>query len=120
MLKDITIGQYFPGSSPIHKLDPRVKILLTLGYIVVLFAATNPIGLSVGILFLVFAYGLSKIPPVMILKSLRPVIPIILFTSVLNMLFIEGDVIFQWWILRITVQGVTTAVVMSVRIICLV
>lgn len=120
MLKDITIGQYFPGSSPIHKLDPRVKILLTLGYIVVLFAATNPIGLSVGILFLVFAYGLSKIPPVMILKSLRPVIPIILFTSVLNMLFIEGDVIFQWWILRITVQGVTTAVVMSVRIICLI
>ncbi len=120
MLKDITIGQYFPGSSPIHKLDPRVKILLTLGYIVVLFAATNPIGLSVGILFLVFAYGLSKIPPVMILKSLRPVIPIILFTSVLNMLFIEGDVISQWWILRITVQGVTTAVVMSVRIICLI
>lgn len=120
MLRDITIGQYFPGKSVIHKLDPRVKIVLTLAYIVMLFAASNPLGLSIGILFLVLAYGVSRIPASMILKSLKPVVPIILFTSVLNMFFIEGDILFQLWILKITLQGVTTAIVMSVRILCLI
>lgn len=120
MLRDITIGQYFPGKSVIHRLDPRVKIVLTLAYIVMLFSATNPLGLLVGILFLIFAYGISKIPPSMILKSLKPVVPIILFTSLLNMFFIDGKVLFQLWIIRITLEGVTTAIVMSVRIICLI
>ena len=121
MLKDITIGQYFPGDSFIHRLDPRMKIVLTFAYIVMLFMASNPLGLGIGILFLVFAYGISKIPPRMILKSLKPVVPIILFTSALNMLFIDGDnLLFQWGIITITLQGITTAIVMSVRIICLI
>ncbi|MEM1486279.1 energy-coupling factor transporter transmembrane component T [Oscillospiraceae bacterium PP1C4] len=120
MLRDITIGQYFPGKSVIHKLDPRMKIVLTMAYIVELFIASNPIGLLVGIGFLILAYGISKIPPFMILKSLKPVVPIIIFTSVLNMFFIEGDVLLQLWKIQITMQGVTTAIVMSVRIICLI
>lgn len=120
MLRDITIGQYFPGKSVLHLLDPRVKIVLTLAYIVMLFAASNPVGLLVGIAFLILAYALSKIPPSMILKSLKPVVPIILFTSLLNMFFIDGTPLVEFWILKITVQGVTTAVVMSVRIICLI
>lgn len=120
MLRDITIGQYFPGKSVIHRLDPRVKIVLTLAYIVMLFSATNPLGLLVGIVFLIFAYGISKIPPSMILKSLKPVVPIILFTSLLNMFFIDGTVLVQFWIIKITLEGVTTALVMSVRIICLI
>lgn len=120
MLRDITIGQYFPGKSILHKLDPRMKIVLTLAYIVMLFAATNPIGLAVGIAFLILAYGISKIPPSMILKSLKPVVPIILFTSILNMFFIEGDILFELWIFKLTLQGVTTAIVMSIRIICLI
>lgn len=120
MIRDITIGQYFPGGSVVHRLDPRMKLVLTFFYIVMLFIATNPIGLTIGIVFLILTYGVSKIPPSLILKSLRPVVPIILFTSLLNMFFIEGDALLTIWKLRITVQGVTTAVVMSIRIICLI
>ena len=120
MLKDITIGQYFPGTSPIHRLDPRMKSVLTVAYIILLFTAQNAVGLAVGVLFLVLVYGISKIPPVMILRSLKPVVPIIVFTSVLNMFFIDGRVLFQWWILKLTAEGVKTAVFMSVRIVCLI
>lgn len=120
MLRDITIGQYFPGNSLLHKLDPRVKIVLTLGYIVMLFAASNPMGLGVGIVFLALSYAISRIPASMILKSLKPVTPIILFTAVLNMFFIDGDPIWSWWKIAVTVQGLWTAVVMSIRILCLI
>ena len=88
MLKDITIGQYFPGKSVLHRLDPRMKLLLTVGYIVMLFAVNNPLGLLIGVAFLIFAYAISTIPPKMILKSLKPVIPIIVFTTILNMFFV--------------------------------
>ena len=120
MLKDITIGQYFPGKSVLHRLDPRMKILLTVGYIVMLFTISNPLGLCVGILFLIFAYAISGIPPRMITKSLKPVIPIIIFTTVLNMFFVKGDPLFDWWIFHISRQGLLTAVVMTIRIICLI
>ena len=120
MLKDITIGQYFPGKSVLHRLDPRMKILLTVGYIVMLFTVSNPLGLCVGILFLIFAYAISGIPPRMSTKSLKPVIPIIIFTTVLNMLFVKGDPLFDWWIFHISRQGLLTAVVMTIRIICLI
>lgn len=65
-------------------------------------------------------YAVSKIPGAMILKSLKPVVPIILFTAVLNMFFIDGKVLWQWWVIKITLQGVTTAIVMSIRIVCLI
>lgn len=120
MLKDITIGQYFPGKSVLHRLDPRMKILLTIGYIVMLFTVSNPLGLCVGILFLIFAYAISGIPPRMITKSLKPVIPIIIFTTVLNMFFVKGAPLFDWWIIHISRQGLLTAVVMTIRIICLI
>ena len=120
MLKDITIGQYFPGKSVLHRLDPRMKILLTVGYIIMLFSVSNPLGLCVGILFLVFAYAISGIPPRMMTKSLKPVIPIIMFTTVLNMFFVKGDPLFDWWIFHISRQGLLTAVVMTIRIICLI
>ena len=120
MLKDITIGQYFPGKSAIHKLDPRIKIVLTMAYIVMLFLARDVAGLAVGVLFLCLIYGISKVPPKMILKSLKPVVPIIIFTAVLNMFFIEGDPLVHWWIFTITKKGIMTAVVMAIRIICLI
>ena len=120
MLKDITIGQYFPCKSVLHRLDQRMKILMTVGYIVMLFTVSNPLGLCVGILFLIFAYAISGIPPRMITKSLKPVIPIIIFTTVLNMFFVKGDPLFDWWIFHISRQGLLTAVVMTIRIICLI
>ena len=118
MIKDITIGQYFPGRSPVHRLDPRVKIMLALGYIVILFVAQNAWGLGLGLVAGFGAYLISGIPLVMILKSLKPVVPIIIFTSVLNMLFVEGESLFHWWIVNITREGVHTAIFMSVQIIC--
>ena len=120
MIKDITIGQYFPGRSPVHRLDPRVKIMLALGYIVILFVAQNAWGLGLGGVAGFGAYLISGMPLVMILKSLKPVVPIIIFTSVLNMLFVEGESLFHWWIVNITREGVHTAIFMSVRIICLI
>ena len=120
MIKDITIGQYFPGKSPIHRLDPRVKILLTLGYIVMLFVAQNAWSLGLGIVFGLAAYLLSRIPLTMIVKSLKPVVPVILFTAALNMIFVDGETVFQLWVLKITREGIHTAVFMAVRIICLI
>ena len=120
MIRDITIGQYFPGHSPIHRLDPRVKILLSLAYIVLLFVARNIPGLLVGVAFALICYLISRVPLKMILKSLKPIVPIVLFTAVLNMLFVEGDVLWQWRFLTITRQGVMTAILMAIRIISLI
>ena len=120
MLKDITIGQYFPGNSVIHRLDPRMKIILTIAYIVMLFLAKGFSGIAVGVVFLIVCYGISRIPFSLILKSLKPVVPIILFTAVLNMFFVEGDPVFQWAFITISKQGLATAALMSIRILCLI
>ncbi len=99
MLRDITIGQHFPGNSLVHRFDPRLKLVLTIAYIVLLFAASNPLGLTLSILFLVAMYEVAKIPFKMILKSLKPILPIVLFTAVLNLFFVsgEGDPLVQFW-----------------------
>ncbi len=120
MLKDITIGQYFPGNSPVHRLDPRMKLVFTVVYVVMLFVATNPYALAVGIAFLLIVYPVSRIPGRMVRKSIKPIVPIILLTGILNMFFIDGNTLAQWWIFRITDKGVLTAILMSVRIICLI
>ena len=83
MLRDITIGQHFPGNSLVHRFDPRLKLVLTVAYIVLLFAASNPLGLTLSILFLGVMYKVAKIPVKMIGKSLKPILPIVLFTAVL-------------------------------------
>lgn len=121
MLKDITIGQYYPGKSVVHKLDPRIKIILTVLYIVMLFVASNPIGLTVGIIFMLSAYLLSRLPLGMLVKTMKPVLPIIIFTSVLNIFFLsEGNELFKIWVISITDKGLIMAVVMSIRIIALI
>lgn len=120
MLRDITIGQYFPGKSVLHRMDPRMKIILTAAYIVMLFLAKDLRGLSIGVVFVIVCYALSKIPPRMILKSLRPILPIVVFTSVLNMFFLEGTPIFEFGFLKITSEGLMMAAVTAVRILCLI
>ncbi len=120
MLKDITIGQFFPGNSFIHKMDPRMKLVAVLLYIIMLFVASHPLSLIVGVALLAVMYAVSKIPAAMVLKSLKPVIPIIIFTSVLNVFFISGEPLFSWWLIEITKEGITMAVLMSVRIVCLI
>lgn len=120
MLRDITIGQHFPGTSPLHTLDPRLKILVTIVYIVMLFVGTNPLGLALSIVFVCIAYGVAKIPMRMVARSIKPLVPILIFTFVLNIFFSAGEPIFSWWILKISKEGIYYAVQMAIRIVCLV
>ena len=122
MLRDITIGQHFPGNSLVHRFDPRLKILLTILYIVLLFAAANPLGLALSIAWLAVLYKMAKIPVRMIVKSLKPIVPIILFTCVLNLFFVtgQGEPLVQVWMLRIYAEGVRYAILMAVRVITLI
>lgn len=121
MIKDITIGQYFPGKSVLHRMDARVKILLTAVFIVMLFMAKSIQALSVGILFTVVTFIISRIPLKMMGKSLKPIVPIVIFTAVLNLFFIRtGDVLWQWKIIKLTSDGVDTSLFMVIRIICLI
>ncbi len=122
MLKDITIGQFFPGNSVIHRMDSRFKIMLDILYVVILFVADNFISLAVAGVFILMAYAVSEIKPVMMLKSLKPLMPIILFTAILNLFFVtgEGEPLVNWWIFTIYAEGITTAVFMIIRIVCLI
>ena len=122
MLRDITIGQHFPGNSLVHRFDPRLKLVLTIAYIVLLFAASNPLGLTLSILFLAVMYKLAKIPLKMIGKSLKPILPIVIFTAVLNLFFVtgEGNPLVHVWFLKIYAEGVRYAVLMAVRVMALI
>ena len=122
MLRDITIGQHFPGDSLVHRFDPRMKLVLTIAYIVLLFAASNPLGLTLSILFVAVMYKVAKIPGKMILKSLKPILPIVIFTAVLNLFFVsgEGEPLVHIWFLTIYAEGVRYAVLMAVRVMALI
>ena len=120
MLKDITIGQYFPGKSVVHKLDPRFKIIITGIFIAMLFSADSFIALAIGIIFLIVSFLLSKIPFKLMLKSLKPIIPIIVFTSVLNIFFLDGVVLFKIGFLKVTYEGLRTSAFMIIRIVALI
>ena len=122
MIRDITIGQHFPGDSLVHRFDPRLKLVLTIAYIAVLFAASNPLGLALSVLFLGAMYGVARIPLKMIGRSLKPILPIILFTAVLNVFFVsgEGEPLFRWSFLTIYAEGVRYAVIMGVRVAALI
>ena len=120
MLKDITLGQYFPGTSPLHRMDPRTKLLMLVLYIVTIFMSGSLLPFALCAVGLVLAIGLSRIPAKLILKSLKPIVIIVIFTGVLNILYTPGDVLVQFWIIRITRQGISTAAVMITRILLLV
>ena len=122
MLRDITIGQHFPGNSLVHRFDPRMKLVLTIVYIILLFAASNPLGLTLSLVFLVAMYGVAKIPFKLITKSLKPILPIILFTAVLNLFFVsgEGEPLVHFWVLNIYAEGLRYAILMAVRVMALI
>ena len=122
MIRDITIGQHFPGSSLVHRFDPRLKLVLTIAYIAVLFAASNPLGLALSVLFLTAMYLVAQIPLKMIGRSLKPIFPIILFTAVLNIFFVsgEGEPLFRWSFITIYAEGIRYAVIMGVRVAALI
>ncbi len=120
MISDITIGQYFPGNSLLHKMDARMKIILVLGLIVSLFICKNVVSLAVMVVLSIVIVAISKIPPKTIAKSVKPLIIIILITAVLNLFYGSGEPLVQLGRFKITVDGIETAVFMAVRIILLV
>ena len=120
MLKDITIGQFFPGNSAVHRLDPRVKIVLTVALIVLLFLAQGPVSYGLIILFLALVIGISRISPKMVVRGLKPILLIVMFTAVLNLFYTPGDYVWQWKFLHISVEGIRMAVFMVLRLMLLI
>lgn len=120
MLKDITLGQYFPGNSIIHRLDPRTKILIMLVYIVIVFLVQNFFGYIILTAFLTTCIIASKISPKYVIKGLKPILVFILFTGLFNLFLTQGTPIWQWWIFTITIEGIRTAGFMVLRLIFLI
>lgn len=121
MLRDITIGQFFPGDSIIHRLDPRFKIVITPIYIIMLFSGGGFVCLAIGAVYTFTAMILSRIPLKMFLKSIKPILPFLLITAVLNLLLVtSGDVLWKWKFIKITTEGVNISIFMVVRIVLLI
>ena len=121
MLKDITIGQYFPMNSVIHSLDPRFKIVITLLMIIMLFSGGSMICLAIGAVYTVMAMLLSRIPLKLFWKSVRPLMPFLVITAVLNIFIIKsGDTLWKWKFISITEDGLNSSAFMIIRITLLV
>ncbi len=121
MLKDITLGQYFPGNSPVHRLDPRTKLIMLVAYIVSLFVAQNWISYSLNLLFLAMVIAVSTIPVKSIVRGMKPLVFILIFTGILNLFFTAGETVWvEFWGITITEEGVVRAVFMVLRILMLI
>lgn len=121
MIRDITIGQYYPANSVLHRLDPRVKIMCTLLYLISLFLFENVYGYIVATLFLVSVIAISKVPFRFIVKGLKPIIMLLMITVLFNLLLTKtGTVLFEAWIFKITDEGLKVAALMTIRLIYLI
>ena len=121
MLKDITLGQYFPGNTLAHKLDPRTKILLVVLYIVALFCAKSLLTYGLMALCLAVCVRISRVGVKQLVRGLKPVLVIIIFTGILNLFFTPGDrYIFEWGFLHVSDTGLRSAVFMVLRIMLLI
>ena len=120
MIRDITLGQYYPGNSVIHKLDPRVKIMATLLYIVALFVVKDFTGFIAAVVLLEAVIILAKVPRRYIWRGLKPVLIIIAFTLIVNIFMIRGEVLWQFGILHITREGLHMATFVGIRLVLLI
>ena len=121
MLKDVTLGQFFPGDSLLHKADPRTKLILTVAYIITLFCANNAFSFLILFAFSVFLVLISKISIRVILKGFKPIIFILIFTFLINMFFTKGDMlVFSFYMISLYAEGIYNAFVMSLRILMLI
>lgn len=121
MLSDITLGQYFPGNSLLHKLDPRIKILSIILIIITIFSAKTYIGYGLVALFTMLVVGLSGIHIGIILKSMKPVMFILVFTIIANLFWTTGDtLLFSLGFVKIYLEGIIYAGLMALRIVCLI
>ena len=119
-MREITIGQYIPGNSIVHRLDPRTKIILTLAYMILLFALNNFYGYIFPAAFLILATLLSRIPVRYLVKGLKPLVLIIALTFVLNSFMVKGRVIYELGPLDITYEGLSQGAFMAIRLILLI
>ena len=112
MLKDITLGQYFPGTSVIHRLDPRTKLIMLVVYIVALFMAAGWVSYAVMAAFLVVCIKISTIPAKSIVRGMKPLVLILVFTGVLNLFFTtgEGEPLVDFWIFTVYAEGLERAI----------
>lgn len=121
MLTDITIGQYFPGKSLLHRLDPRMKLVLTLLFIVLVFLPRNWWGILLVLAFLALVVALSRLPVKLVWRSVKPVLVLVTFTAVLNVLYVHtGTTLFQWRFIHVTTGGLQNAAFIALRILCLI
>ena len=116
MLKDITLGQYFPGDTVIHRLDPRTKLVLVVVYIVTLFCAKHVVTYALTLAALIGVILASKIKIKVILRSMKPLLFIIALTGILNLFYSQGEPLVSFWIFTITKEGIWSAVFMVLRI----
>ena len=121
MIGDITIGQYYAGTSVLHRMDPRAKLVATFWLIVVIFLCKSFFALGLITLTALVAVLISRVPLKMILKSLKPIVIILIFTAILNVFYNKGGAVYwEWWKITVTEKGVNTALFTMVRIIVLV
>lgn len=120
MISDITFGQYFPGRSPLHKMDARMKIVLSIAVLALIFVANSYLSLAF-VTVLVFALvAISRIPFKTVLRSVKPILPIVLLTAVLNIFSGRGEPVFEWSFLKITSDGIRAAAFVVIRLVCLI
>ena len=119
-LKDITLGQYFPGRSPIHRLDPRAKLVALVLYIVALFLAKWFVTYAIMLAILILMVGVSTVKPKALLKGMKPILVLLIFTAVLNMFYTPGRALVSFWIFTITYEGILHAFFMVIRIMMLI
>ncbi len=122
MLRDITIGQYYSVSSPIHKLDPRFKILASMGYLISLFLVTDMIAYGIVTLFIGFIIKLSKVPFRFVMRGLKPILMLIIFAFMLNVFLTpgDGDALIEFGVIKIYIEGIERAFFMAIRLIFLI
>ena len=116
MLRDITIGQYYPTGSVIHRMDPRVKLFGTLVFLISVFAYKGIIGFAIVTLFLAAVIGISKVPFRYMIKGLKAIMILMLITALFNLFLTPGEVLLQIWKLKITKEGVLSAIRMAIRL----
>ena len=112
MLKDVTLGQYFPGDTLIHRLDPRTKLIGVVIYFIALFSAKGVFSTALVFLTLVTCVAVSRIKPKALLKGMKPLLFIVIFTAILNLFYTEGTVLVRWWIFKITEEGLKRTILM--------
>lgn len=120
MIRDITLGQYYPAESALHKLDPRVKLFGTLVYVISLFVVNNLIGYLLAFAFLIFCIALSKVPVKFMLKGLKAIVVLLVIAGIFNLLLTPGEPLWSFWKITITKEGVSTASQMAIRLIFLI